>query len=161
VRITYRYPAGALLVEGAQGAAGFLASAGVLAFFEPALPVACLAAAAAVLFLVYFARAIVRRLTRIELDEREIRALGPLGVAVPWREMRSVRLNHYTTKSDRSGGWMQLVVRGMRGSIRIDSSLTDFPALVARAGAEAERHGAALDARTRGNFRILGIALHD
>lgn len=161
MRLTYRYPAATLLAEGAQGAAGFLASAAIPAFVEPAWPVACLAAAAAVLFLVYFARAIVRRLTRIELDEREIRTLGPLGVAIPWREMRSVRLNHYTTKSDRSGGWMQLVVRGTRGSIRIDSSLTDFPALAARAGAEAGRHGAALDPRTRDNWRVLGIALHD
>lgn len=156
----YRYPSRAMAVDCAQGAAGFALAAGLLVFAQPAGPVIWVLAAAAALFLVYFGRAVVRYLTRIELDERGIRALGPLGARIPWDEMRSLRLNHYTTRSDRSGGWMQLEVRGTRRSIRIDSSLSGFADLAARAGREALRRGNWLDECTRSNLGALGISLH-
>ena len=144
-----------------QGAAGFAIAAGLLAYAEPAGPVLWALAAGAGLFLVYFARVVVRYLTRIEMDEKGIRALGPLGVEIPWDEMRSIRLSHYTTRNDRSGGWMQLVVRGAGASIRIDSSLGGFAGLAAVVGREALQHGARLDERTRFNFDALGIRLND
>ena len=160
MRRVYRYRPRALAVECAQGAAGFAAAAGLLMFAEPAGPVIWVLAAAGALFLVYFGRAVVRYLIRIELDELGIRALGPLGAGVPWDEMRSLRLNHYTTRSDRSGGWMQLEVRGTQRSIRIDSSLSDFAGLAALAGREALQRGKLLDERTRSNLGALGISLH-
>lgn len=156
----HRYGQTALAFEGAQGLAGLAFALGLLFTTRPAGPVIWVLAAAAGLFLVYFGRAVVRSLTRIELDERSIRARGPLETVIPWDEMRLLRLNHYSTRSDRSGGWMQLDVRGARRSIRVDSSLNDFAALAAAAGREALRRGVPLDERTRLNLDALGIALH-
>lgn len=155
----FRYPFHAMAIDAAQGAIGLAVAAGLLLVAEPAGPVVWPLAAAAALFLVYFGRAVVRYLTRIELDERGIRALGPLGAAVPWEEMCSLRLNHYTTRSDRSGGWMQLEVQGQRGSVRIDSSLSDFDGLAALAGREALRRGKLHDECTRSNLGALGVLL--
>jgi hypothetical protein len=149
-----------MAVEGAQGAAGFALAAGLLVFAQPAGPLVWVLAAAAALFLVYFGRAVVRYLTRIELDEQGIRALGPLGATIPWDEMCSLRLNHYTTRSDRSGGWMQLEMRSVRRSIRVDSSLTGFAGLAAYAGREALRRDKIADAVTRSNLSVLGISLN-
>lgn len=157
----YRYPSRAMVVECVQGAAGFGLAGGLAMFAQPAGPVIAVLAAAAALFLVYFGRAVVRNLTRIELDKREIRARGPLGATISWDEMCSLRLNHYTTRSDRSGGWMQLEVRGTQRSIRIDSSLSDFAGLAALAVREASRRGKLFDACTRANLGVLGISLHD
>jgi hypothetical protein len=156
----HRYGRSALALQGAQGLAGLAFALGLLLTAQPAGPVIWALAAAAGLFLVYFGRAIVRSLTRIELDERSIRARGPLGAVIPWEEMRALRLNHYSTRGDRSGGWMQLDVRGARRSIRVDSSLNDFAALAAAAGREALRRGVQLDDRTRLNLDGLGISLH-
>lgn len=160
MRRQYRYGGRSIALECAQGTAGFALTGGVLIGAQPAGPVIWVLAAAAGLFLVYFGRAVVRYLTRIELDERGIRARGPLGTVIPWDEMCSLRLNHYTTRSDRSGGWMQLDVSGARHSIRIDSSLTGFTVLAATVGREALRRGKRFDERTRSNFGSLGVSLH-
>ena len=155
----YRYASRAIALEGAQGGIGFALVAGVLLFAEPAGSLVWLLAAAAALFLVYFGRAVVRYLTRIELDEQGIRAQGPLGARIPWDAMCSLRLNHYSTRSDRSGGWMQLEVRSAQRSIRIDSSLIGFSGLAGVAGREAMQRGKIDDAHTRANLGALGISL--
>jgi hypothetical protein len=157
----YRYPLGAVIIEVMQGAAGFALTVGVLRFAQPAGLLIWVLAAAAGLFLVYFARAVVRYLTRFELDERGIRALGPQARDIAWPNLRGLRLDHYTTRSDRSGGWMQLVVRGARGSIRIDSSLEGFDRLAVALAEEATRSGCPFDASTRANYRALGFTPHD
>jgi len=156
----YRYKGRSIALECMQGAAGFALTGGLLMGAQPAGLAIWALAAAAGLFLVYFGRAVVRYLTRIELDERGIQARGPLGAVIPWDEISSLQLDHYTTRSDRSGGWMQLDVRGARRSIRIDSSLTEFAVLAAAVAREASRRGKPLDERTRFNFGSLGISLH-
>jgi hypothetical protein len=156
----HRYARRAIALQCAQGAAGFALMAGLLLAVRPTGPVIWVLAAAAGLFLVYFGRAVVRFLTRIELDERSIRARGPLEAVIPWEELRSLQLKHYSTRSDRSGGWMQLEVRGAGRPIRVDSSLHGFAGVVAAAGREAARRGARLDERTRSNLDALGIPLH-
>ena len=150
----------AMALDRAQGATGSALGASVQRVAQPTGPVIRLLAAATVLFLVYFGRAVVRYLTRIELDEGAIRAPGPLGARIPCDEVRSLRLNDNKTRSDRSGGWMQLEVRGTQRSIRIDSSLSGFAGLAALAGREALRRGKWLDERTRSNLGALGISLH-
>jgi len=82
-------------------------------------------------------------------------------VAIPWSELCGLRLDHYTTRSDRSGGWMHLVIRGARGTIRIDSAVEGFAELAAAAYGGAQRRGHVLDERTQRNFRGLGISKHD
>ena len=158
---SFAYPPRAIASEGLQGTLGLAVTVGPLLLAEPAGTVVWFLATAAALFLVYFARAVVRYLTRIELDERGMWTRGPVRVAIPWEQLRSLRLNHYTTRSDGSGGWMQLVLEGGKGSIRIDSSLSEFVILAALASAEASRRGVVLDERSRGNLRALGVATHD
>lgn len=157
MRTRFRYRRASLLAEYARGAGGLALTAGPLWFLAPALGTSLALGAASVFFLLYFARAVVRHLTRFELDETGMRAVGPLGRAIPWEELRSVRLGYYTTRSDRSGGWMELVVRGAQGSIRADSGLERFDELTASAVREARRRGRALDERTRANLGALGI----
>lgn len=158
---SFTYPPRAIAGEALRGAVGLAATVGPLLLAEPAGAVVWFLATAAALFLVYSVRAVVRYLTRIELDEWGMWTQGPSGVAVPWEQLRSLRLNHYTTRSDGSGGWMQLVVAGGTGAIRIDSSLNEFAALAALASAEALRRGVALDERSRSNLRALGVSTHD
>jgi len=155
----YRYPVQAMSAHYARGMSGIALTAGPVGFLDPARPVYWVLAAAAALFLVYFVRAVVRHLTQIELSETGIAARGPFGTAIPWDELRSMKLNHYTTRSDRSGGWMQLDLSTRRRSICVDSSLRNFAELASAAAREALRRGHRLDDRTRTNLSALGVRL--
>ncbi len=109
-------------------------------------------------FRLYFARTVCRQLTHIELDETGIRAKGPLGAALRWEDLCSMRLEYYSTRRDREGGWMQLKLSDARRTIRIDSEIGGFAELARGVAAEARRRDLRLDESTRANFAMLGIA---
>ena len=154
----YRYPTAAIAADYARGLAGILLTAGPLWLLGLSGAFAWLLAACMLLFLVYFARAVVRHLTRIELSETGITARGPFGGAVPWDELRSMKLSYYTTRSDRTGGWMQLDLSTGESSVSIDSRLDDFADVVDTAAQHVQRRGRpALDETTRRNLKALGV----
>jgi len=153
-----RYSWRALLPGYAGSAFGLACSLAPLALVQPAAPVAWFLAAVSALFLVYFGRTVFRQLTRIELDEVGIRARGPLGAAIRWEDLRSLRLDYYSTRRDREGGWMQLRLRDAGRTIRIDSELEGFIELARIAVLEARRRGIDLDEPTRANLDALGLA---
>ena len=153
----YCYPAGANTADYARGLGGIALTAGPLWILAPGGPLAWILAACMLLFLVYFVRAVVRHLTRIELSETGIAARGPFGGAIPWDELRSVKLNYYTTRSDRSGGWMQLDLGTRQRSICVDSRLEGFAELASTAAQEALRRGHRLDEATLLNLKALGV----
>ena len=154
----HRYPAEAIAADYARGLAGILLTAGPLWLLGLSGVFAWLLAAGTALFLVYFARAVVRHLTRIELSETGITARGPFGGTVPWDELRSMKLSYYTTRSDRTGGWMQLDLSTAESSISIDSRLQDFADVVDTAAQQVRRRGRpALDETTRRNLKALGV----
>ena len=155
---SFHYSLRALSGDYACGAIGLACTAVPLLFVQPAALVAWALAATAALFLVYFGRTVCRQLTHIELDEAGIRVKGPLGAAIRWEDLRSLRLNFYSTRRDREGGWMQLRLRDARCTIRIDSELDGFAGLVRVAAAEAARQSVEIDEATRGNLALLGNA---
>jgi hypothetical protein len=155
---TFRYPAGALAADYLRAGLGLAATAGPLAFVDPAPAVAWILAALAALFLVYCARTVRRQLTSIELTETGIRARGPLGAGIRWDELRSIRLDYYSTRRDREGGWMQLTLRGARSALRVDSELDGFADLVRAAAGEARRHGRELGPDSLENLKALSCA---
>jgi len=154
---SYHYPARALRAGYALGATGALGATALLTFARPAPALGWVIGMIGLLFLVYFARIVVRQLSRIELDATEIGVRGPLGIAIRWDEVRAVRLNYYSTRQDRSGGWMEFVIDGPRRSIRIESTLEGFVELVGDAVGEVRQRGRDLDERTRVNLNALGI----
>ncbi len=163
VTASLRYSWRSLFPDFAGGGIGLALSIGPLAFVHPAEPVAWVLAAAAALFLVYFGRTVCRQLTHIELDEIGIRARGPavglLSAAIRWEDLRSLRLDYFSTRRDGEGGWMQLRLRDAQHSIRIDSELEGFASLVRAAVLEAVRRGIDLDQATRANLGVLGVEL--
>lgn len=156
----FRYPLRALGLDYAGAIAGLACSLGPLGFVELAGPVVAVLSAVAVLFLVYFGRTFCRQLTRIELDEAGIRVRGPavglLSAAIRWENLRSLRLDYYSTRRDREGGWMQLKLRDAGCTIRIDSELDGFAEVVGRAARAAAQRRLALDSSTASNLQMLG-----
>lgn len=157
----YGYPIGAIAGDYARGLGGLALTGGPFWLMRPSGAFAWVLAACMVLFLVYFVRAVVRHLTRIELSETGITARGPFGGAVPWDELRSMKLGYYTTRSDRTGGWMQLDLSTGAGSVSIDSRLDGFAEIAGVAAREAQRRGYRPDEVTLLNLKALGVRCDD
>ena len=157
----HRYPAAAIAADYARGLGGILLTGGPLWLLGLSGALTWVLAACMMLFLVYFVRAVVRHLTRIELSETGITARGPFGGAVPWDKLRSMKLNYYTTRSDRTGGWMQLDLSTAERSISVDSRLEGFAAIAGFAAQEARRRGYHLDENTLLNLKALGVRSDD
>jgi len=154
----HRYPWRAMTADYARGAGGLVLTGGPLWLAQPAAPVAWALGGAMALFLVYFCRTVVRHLTHIELDETGIRAGGPLGAEIRWDELRSIRLDYFSTvREDRSGGWMQLQLRGPRAAIVVDSGLEGFAEIARAAAGAARRRELAFGEATGANLAALGV----
>ena len=155
---SFRYPASALRAAYALALIGMAIGFGPVLFAQPAPLFRWLLGAMGVVFLVYFARTVVRQQTWIEIDATGICVRGLLGVAIRWDDVRVVRLSYYSTRPDRSGGWMEFIVQGPRRSIRVESTLDGFAALVRESTHETGARGIVPDERSRVNLQALGIA---
>jgi hypothetical protein len=113
----------------------------------------------AVLFAVFAIRTWKRARTVIEWDDKGLSISGGGRASVPWADVVSLKLAFYATGRDRTGGWMQLTLRGNGAKAHADSGAENFPAFAARCAAAAQAKGLDLDAATRANLASLGIRL--
>ncbi|MEQ8709578.1 MAG: hypothetical protein RIC36_11335 [Rhodospirillales bacterium] len=112
------------------------------------------------LFAGFIIRTALRHYNRIGMDDTGLTSFGIARKQVTWTEIRKVKMRYYSTKRDRTEGWMQLKVTGQRGqTIEMDSILTEFQSIITRLGAAAVSAGAAMDETTRANFALMGIDL--
>ena len=114
-----------------------------------------------VVFATYALRTANRQLTRIEIDEDGVRVRGLGTRAVPWRTLSKVKLAYYSTRRDRTGGWLQLTIVGETGTLKIDSRIAGFDHLAERAATAASKKGLKLDPTTLYNFHSLGLLMDD
>lgn len=153
----FRYPATALLGDYLRAGVGFAATACPVLFLETAPPVTAVLGSFAVLFAIFGLRTALRQSTVIEMSDDAITIVGKGGKKLEWREVRQLRLDYYSTRRDREGGWMQMKISGPAGDIRIDSSLDGFGDAVCQAVNRAAACGVGVTATTQGNLRALGI----
>jgi hypothetical protein len=154
---THAYPAPAIAGDYLRAGAGLCLVGLPLAVAETAAAVTVLLAAFAVIFVLDGARTVSRHVARIELSEEGIRRRGLTAAEIRWRDLQQLRLAHYSTRRDRSGGWLQLLLIGDGQRLRIDSHLQDFMALTARAVVAARENQIPLDPSTVFNLDALGL----
>jgi hypothetical protein len=122
--------------------------------------IAGLLAAGFVLFAAFFVRTALRQSTRYVLGPDTLCADGPAGTLVEWSRLDRMKLSYFSTKRDRTDGWMQLAV-GSVGSrtVKVDSALEGFYDVVERSARAAEAVGLPLSVATRANLRSMGISV--
>jgi hypothetical protein len=98
-----------------------------------------------------------RALSAVDVEADAIAVRGPWPTRLRWDEVRRLRLAHYSTRRDGSGGWMQLTLAGAGGRLVVDSRIGGFDLLARRAVAAARRARLGLDEATVANLRALGI----
>ncbi len=155
-----RYPRATLWADYVRASMGIVLCGGPLVALNVNRWMGLLLGAGLLLFLLFLARTALRQRTRYVLADDTLCADGPGGTLVEWRRLDRLKLNYYSTKRDRSEGWMQLSVGSAGGrTIKIDSALEGFYDIVERAAAAAEANGVELGAATRANIKSMGIAV--
>jgi hypothetical protein len=153
------YPRGAIYGDYARAAVGLLFTLGPATAIGQWSYAHWLLLPLAVLFAVFAIRTWKRARTVIEWDDKGLSISGGGRASVPWADVVSLKLAFYATGRDRTGGWMQLTLRGNGAKAHADSGAENFPAFAARCAAAAQAKGLDLDAATRANLASLGIRL--
>ncbi|MSO70251.1 MAG: hypothetical protein EXQ98_08285 [Alphaproteobacteria bacterium] len=157
---SHRYPLRTLIGDYGRAGVGLFFTVGPFAVTSPLPVVSGILAAFAALFFAYGARTVIRHCTVIRLSAKGMEASGPLAAHLGWDEMRGLSLRYFSTRRDRAGGWMQLRVKGARGSMRIDSTIDEFDIILERAARAARACGVALDSSTVENLRLRGVRMN-
>jgi hypothetical protein len=135
---------------------GLTLTLGPLLALGPSPWLSVLLLALAALFLAYLASTIALHTAEIVLDEHGIRCAGLFRENIEWSALTAMELNYYSTRADRSGGWMELVVRGGHRLIRVRSELAGFAPIAARVASEVLRRELSIDERSLAHLLTLG-----
>ena len=156
----FHYSLAGLLPDWGRGLAGLVSGLSLMIFTVPLSTLFYIGAVLTALFVLFVARTALRQGTAFAVDGEGIVArrsvLGGAWVTrIGWRDMRNVRLRYFSTRRDRSHGWLEISVSAPGRRILADSSLAGFPALVTAVTDAAERRGLSLDAATVANLDLL------
>jgi hypothetical protein len=157
----HSYPPAAAFADFARAGAGLLLAAVPLVLADTIPVVTVILAILVIVFAVYALRTASRQFTRVEIDEDGVRARGPTTHTVPWRTLRRVKLSYYSTRRDRTGGWLQLTIAGDAETLTVDSRIAGFESLAERAIIAARKKGLKLDPTTLYNFQSLGLSTNE
>jgi len=154
---THRYERGVILGEYARGGLGLTVFSVPLVATPLATTMTVIFGGLAALFGVYVVRAWLRSSQAIEIDGDGIRRTGPMSVVIPWQELDAFEVRYFSTRRDRTGGWMELKIAGDGGKLAVESSIDDFETVARHCMLVARRNGLELSQTTQDNLRALGL----
>lgn len=155
-----RYPRQTLMADYARAAIGVVLCAAPLLLLDVNRWLAAILIAGFALFALFLVRTALRHHTRYILGPDTFCADGPAGAIVEWSRIDRMKLSYFSTKRDRSDGWMQLSVGSVGGRLlKVDSSLGGFHDIVDRAARAAGAAGLNLSPATRANLKAMDIVV--
>lgn len=153
----HRYDRRELVRDYVRAGAGLTLTAVPFAMASPGPFLGTVLAVLAVLFGGYGLRAGLRSRTYICVDDDGIWTEGPFASRIEWANLKELKLNFYSTKRDRDGGWMQLKLHGGTRRLGFDSHLDGFDDIVGRAVRAARDRHIEIHPATVENLRSMGI----
>ena len=158
-----RYDTRSIAADYARAAFGAVACLAPPLLMDVAAVLAWILLAVGALFVAFGLRTLLRHLTVYELFPEGVRARGPLGATVSWKNLTAINLAYFQTRPRRKiiarspGGWMELTLRDGRQTIKIDSSLQGFDDVVGEAARVARERGLTLNSVTLANLAAMGF----
>jgi hypothetical protein len=154
----FYYPPTALWPDELRFAAGAITCFGLVLFATPQSVIFVLLSGLGLLFAWFGASTMWRRQIEVELNSSGIALRNRWGVRsrwveIPWSAIRAIDLRYFSTRRDRSEGWLQLTIKSDSARISVDSRLIGFAGLVEHALRAAEANGIALNEATWINAR--------
>jgi hypothetical protein len=115
----------------------------------------------ALLFAVFAARTAMRQMATVDVSTDGIAHRSWRQVELAWPQLSHLKVDYYSTRGDRTQGWMQLTAKAGARAVRVDSAIDDFVVIARAAAAAARSNGVALSDATRANLGHLGIESDD
>jgi hypothetical protein len=159
----HRYPLRSLFWDYCRAGLGFLIAAVPLVLGDPGSFFTVLLAILAVLFLGYGLRTLRQHLTAYEIRPDGILSHGPFKRFYAWDAISKVHLRYYSTTRDKNQrdlkrGWLELKIVGPAGTLRIDSEVNGFAAILDAASNAVEARRIEVDETTRENLKAFRSA---
>ena len=158
--IEHRYPPAELTRDYVRAGFGLVVTGVPLLSMHASPVIMWVLAVFAALFAIFGVRTAIRHMTIVRVDGAGIAAVGPMGVSIDWNDLGRMALSYYSTRRDRTRGWMQLRLSGGGRTLRLDSTVEGFRDIVAIAARHAELKRLELNPATIGNLAALGIEVH-
>lgn len=153
----YRYSTAALNGDLVRAGIGFGLCATPITVVSLDTWLAFLLAAAAGIFVLFGVRTWLRRGVRVAVDDAGITATGMTSARLSWGDLQRFKLSYFSTRRDRSNGWMQLNLRGPSGRLSVDSNLEGFEDVCRRAFRAAADNDVELSSASLRNLAELGL----
>lgn len=154
---THRYERGAILADYARGGVGLAVFSVPLIATPLATTLTVIFSGLSALFGVYVIRTWLRSAQAIEVDGDGIRRSGPMSITIPWSELKTFEIRYFSTRRDKTGGWMEMKITAEGSKLAVESSIDDFEAVVRHCMLVAQRNGLELSPTTQDNLRALGL----
>jgi hypothetical protein len=158
---THYYPAKELTGDYLRGGAGAALCATPLVIADSVTVASYFLWPLVVLFGGFVVRTGLKQFTWIAMEPEGIRTAGIWRKEIRWEEIRRIKMRYFSTKRDRTDGWMQVKVTGAGGALAFDSTVTGFDDLARRLAEAGVVARAEMDETTRANFELMGISLVD
>ena len=154
----YRYPIRTLAGDYLRAAAGFSVGVGLMSLGASTL-VITIGTGIAGLFSLFGCRTLQRHVTKVAVDDREIRNVAFGTRAMGWADLERFKLRYYGTKRQEKGseGFMQLTLKGGGRSLTYDSGIEGFTFIAWRATQAARENGIGFDPTSAGNLLAIGL----
>ncbi|MBL6927990.1 MAG: hypothetical protein ISR44_02360 [Rhodospirillales bacterium] len=108
-----------------------------------------------VVFTLYGLRTLARHYTRVETTNDGVAEYGLFRHGFAWSELSRLRLKYFSTRRDKSNGWMQLEMTGNGRRIAVTSTISDFTDVLARAADAAKTNEIELDKASLANIASI------
>jgi hypothetical protein len=153
----HRYSLQSLLGDYGRSGAGLVLAGGAWLLAPSTLHVVVICGGLTVLFALFTMRTVARQYSRIEMTDDAITRLGTRHRQLRWSDLNRVKLRYYSTRRNRSGGWMTLTLGGKHAGISVDSSIDGFDEIAARAARAIIDNRIDADDVTLANLAALGL----
>jgi len=155
----HRWPAAALLGDIVRGAISFVGVLIVLLVVPAGSVGFFLALGFGVLVGWYLVNSLLRLRSVVEIHDDGLCPSGGLFApkTIKWVQLERFELRYFSLKRDRTGGWMDLKLKGGGQAIEIDDRLDRFHDVLARAFDAARAADVGLSDTTHANLIAAGI----
>ncbi len=154
----YRYPGRTLAGDYLRAAVGLSVGAGLMWLGASTLIVA-IGTGIAGLFSLFGCRTLQRHVTKVAINDQEIRNVAFGTRIMGWADLERLKLRYYGTKRQEKGseGFMQLTLKGGGQSLTYDSGIEGFTFITWRATKAARENGISFDPASAGNLLAIGL----
>lgn len=153
----HRYPVQTLVGDYMRAGFGLLVILALLLFLSPGTAGVITLLIIGGICLFFFLRTVDRNRTVVSLEDDAISLTGFRRATLAWSDLARMTLAYYTVKRDKSDGWMEITLKDAKATIKLDSRIENFGAIVIKAARVARERRIPLNQITLSNLKALKI----